>query len=216
MPRLLFSKAFKAPERGFSYVGLLALIAIMGVVSAAAVQLGMVTHRRVAEEALLDVGREFSQALESYRRMTPPGKPDAPLELHQLLRDDRFPAPVRHQRKLYADPLTGKAEWGLVRADEDKRILGIFSLSEAKPVKVANFEMAFQEFVGKASYKQWIFRAQSGAPQIGGIGVRKGPSSPRDLMPPMSLSEEPESKPSTVSPPPAGAGGLISPMDVAD
>jgi len=203
-------------ERGFSYVGLLILLAIMGVVSAAALQLGKVTHRRVAEEALLDIGREISQALDSYRRATPPGQPDAPLELQDLLKDDRFPEPVRHQRKLYADPLTGKSEWGLLRAEDNLRIIGVFSLSEEKPVKVANFDLRFQDFAGKSSYSQWIFRALADSTGTGLPGVRKGPSSPRDLTSPMSLIDEPAMRPAAKDSPPANPGGLISPMEAAE
>ena len=121
-------RAVKQPN-GFAYIGVLILLAIMGLVSLTALQMGKVVHRRVAEQALLDVGGEFGQALESYRRATPTGLTEQPPSLQELLRDSRFPGVVLHLRKLYDDPMTGMAEWGVIRADDTKGIIGIFSLS---------------------------------------------------------------------------------------
>ena len=164
-------------------MGLLILLAIMGIVAAAALKIGNVTHRRVAEEALLDVGREFSEALESYQRVTPVGQPDEPLNLQDLLKDTRFPWVVRHLRKMYNDPITGQAEWGLLRSELTKRIVGVYSLSEIKPVKIGNFDAFFQSFSNKTSYQQWVF---SGA-LVGAAG--NGNAGGNLLISPMSLSD---------------------------
>ena len=176
---LNFSNAMKY-KRGFTYLGLLILLAILGIVSAAGLRVGKVVHRRVAEEALLDVGKEFSQALERYRRMTPVGQAEAPLELAELLKDPRFPVVVRHLRKLYADPVTGRVEWGVVREEDTRRIVGIHSLSTLPPVKVANFARGLGDLGGKLAYSEWIFRANPGAlPQVIAAGQRGvTPSSP--------------------------------------
>jgi hypothetical protein len=155
----------------------------MGIVAAAALKIGNVTHRRVAEEALLDVGREFSEALESYQRVTPVGQPDEPLNLQDLLKDTRFPKVVRHLRKLYNDPITGQAEWGLLRSDLTKRIVGVYSLSDVKPVKIGNFDTFFQGLSNKTSYQQWVF---SGA-LVGAAGNANAGTSL--LISPMSLSD---------------------------
>jgi len=172
-------KFSKRPAAGFTYLGLLILLAIMGIVSAAALQIGGVIHRRVAEETLLNVGSEFSRALDSYRRVTPSGEPDEPAELQELLKDSRFPGVVRHLRKLYDDPITGRQEWGVLRSEESKRIIGVFSLSGAKPIKIANFDLRFRELSGKSSYQEWVFTgAQAGTPASGEIKY----TNPRDLM----------------------------------
>lgn len=158
--------------QGFTYLGLLTLLSIMAVVAVAALKMGVVAHRRMAEEALLDVGLEFSQALENYRQLSPLGQPDEPKTLQDLLKDTRFPGTVRHLRKLYSDPLTGQSEWGVLRSEESHRIVGVYSLSDAQPIKIANFDSRLQSFQGSHSYQQWIFtRMQVGVLNNGGSNL---------------------------------------------
>ena len=122
-------------ERGFSYIGLMILIAILSVSAAAAIQVGSITQRREAEEELLAVGLEFKAAVRSYFESTPVGTPSAaPRTLNDLLKDPRFPAPKRHLRKIYNDPLTGSADWGIVRS-ADGGILGVYSLAPGTPIR---------------------------------------------------------------------------------
>lgn len=142
---------------GFTYVGVLILIAIIGIASAATVQVGSVVQRREAEQELLEIGIEFQNALISYANATPPGQLRTPKTLQDLVKDPRNPKPVRHLRKIYADPLTGKAEWGLVQSPDGAGIIGIYSLSDAKPIKIGNFEVMFKDFEGKESYRDWKF-----------------------------------------------------------
>ncbi|HEY8102400.1 MAG TPA: type II secretion system protein [Burkholderiaceae bacterium] len=150
---------------GFTYLGLMILIAIIGIASATSLELGTLMQRRLAEETLLDIGKEFQRALVSYANATPPGQSPAPSSLQDLLKDPRYPNIRRHLRKLYADPMTGKETWGLVPSIENKGIVGIYSLSQEKPIKVGNFDPLFQSFEGKTSYRDWVFMAaQPGAP----------------------------------------------------
>jgi type II secretory pathway pseudopilin PulG len=142
---------------GFTYLGLLILVATIGLASAATLQLGSILQRRAAEEELLEIGTEFRDAFISYANATPPGKPPAPRSLQELLKDPRYPNPRRHLRKLYADPITGKEGWGTIEAVDGTGIVGIHSLSDAKPIKVENFEGSFQSFAGKTSYRDWVF-----------------------------------------------------------
>lgn len=138
-------------------MGLLILIAIIGIASAATVQVGSVLQRREAELELLKIGMEFQNALISYANTTPPGQMRAPKSLQDLLKDDRSPVPRRHLRKLYADPLTGKEEWGIVNSPDGAGIIGVYSLSEARPIKIGNFDVAFKDFEDKTSYRDWKF-----------------------------------------------------------
>jgi type II secretory pathway pseudopilin PulG len=142
---------------GFTYIGILILIAIIGIASAATLQVGSVLQRRVAEQELLAIGQEFQSALSSYANVTPPGQLRAPKTLQELLKDPRSPTPRRHLRKLYADPLTGKEEWGVVNSPDGIGIIGIYSLSEARPIKIGNFDVAFKDFEDKTSYRDWKF-----------------------------------------------------------
>ena len=142
---------------GFTYLALLILLAIIGVTTAATLQLGTIAQRRDAEDELLTIGSEFRNALISYAAATPAGSPTAPPNMQVLLKDMRFPNPKRHLRKLYIDPITGKAEWGVTMTPDRKGILGIHSLSAKPPIKVGNFPPEFQGFEKKNSYTEWIF-----------------------------------------------------------
>lgn len=199
----------KRPDEGFTYLGLLILLAIMGIVGAAALQMGSVMNRREAEEALLNVGMEFSRALESYRRATPAGQPDEPHALQDLLKDPRFPGVVRHLRKLYDDPITGQQEWGLLHSEDSKFIAGVYSLSGAKPIKIANFGLRLKEFEGKSSYQQWVFTSL----QAGAAG---GSYSGRKLTSPLDLMGDQEENPARNSAPDPLPPGLTRPLDIQD
>jgi type II secretory pathway pseudopilin PulG len=98
---------------GFTYLSLIILVAIIGMVTASALKLGSVIQRSRAEQELLEIGAAFSDALQSYADATPPGMPTQPPTLNSLLKDPRFPGVRRHLRKLFVDPMTGKPEWGI-------------------------------------------------------------------------------------------------------
>lgn len=149
----------RPPARGFAYLSLLILIAVIGIAATASLQVGAILQRRVAEEELLQIGLEFRNALVSYANTAPGGLRRAPATLADLLKDPRYPNPRRHLRKIYADPLTGKEEWGILRAQDGVGIAGIYSLATSAPIKVGNFEPPFQAFEGAASYRDWLFTA---------------------------------------------------------
>jgi type II secretory pathway pseudopilin PulG len=144
-------------EGGFTYIGLLILLAIIGITSAASLQVGSVLQRRAAEEELLEIGTEFRNALLSYANATPVGVSRAPQTLQDLVKDPRYPGVRRHLRKLYADPITGKEEWGVVYALDGNGIVGVYSLSQAKPIKIGNFDQAFPGFANRNTYREWVF-----------------------------------------------------------
>jgi type II secretory pathway pseudopilin PulG len=104
-------------QHGFTYLSLVILVAIIGLASAATIKLGSVLQRSAAERELLAIGAEYADALESYAKATPPGQSPLPPSFKELLRDSRFPNVRRHLRRVYVDPMTGKAEWGFVYAN---------------------------------------------------------------------------------------------------
>ncbi|HYD82009.1 MAG TPA: type II secretion system protein [Paucimonas sp.] len=148
-------------QRGFTYLGLLILIAVIGVSAAATLQVGAVLQRRAAEDELLAIGEEFRNALISYATATPAGQKRYPNSLEDLLRDPRYPGVRRHLRHIYPDPLTGKEEWGMVRAADGSGIVGFYSLCEGRPIKIGNFAPPFHEFEGKALYRDWLFAIEA-------------------------------------------------------
>ncbi|MDC6130364.1 hypothetical protein [Burkholderia gladioli] len=166
-------------QRGYAYIALLIGIAIVGVAAAATIQLGALYQRRMAEKALLEVGGAFQRALLSYADATPAGLPRQPRTLEDLVRDPRYPNPVRHLRRVYADPLTGKADWVLVRSPDGQTIVGIHSASRARPIQLKLFPEEFRGFENRRSYTQWVFVARRPLLAVGGRAPNAGvPASP--------------------------------------
>lgn len=146
-------------QRGFTYLGLIILITIIGLVGAMTLRADALLRRAAAEEELLEIGAQFGAALQSYAAVTPSGQPALPPGLEQLLRDPRFPEPRRHLRKIFVDPMTGRAEWGIVHANGDKGVLAVYSLSQARPLKIADFDARFANFGDKKRISDWKFTA---------------------------------------------------------
>lgn len=146
-------------QHGFTYLSLMILLAIIGLVTASSIKLGSVLQRSRAEQELLEIGAAFSDALHSYAEATPSGQPTMPPTLTDLLRDPRFPTLKRHLRKIFVDPVTGRAEWGIVYAGDHTGVLAIYSLSSARPVKISNFPQRFASFAGVSRISDWKFTA---------------------------------------------------------
>ncbi|WP_206131107.1 hypothetical protein [Burkholderia sp. Ac-20379] len=151
----------RARQRGYAYIALLIGIAIIAVAAAATIQIGALYQRRMAERALLDVGDAFQRALLSYADSTPAGLPRAPRTLDDLVHDPRFPNPTRHLRRIYADPLTGRADWVLIRSPDGQGIVGIHSASRARPIQIKQFPKEFIGFENQRRYTRWVFVANS-------------------------------------------------------
>ncbi|HEY5798925.1 MAG TPA: type II secretion system protein [Burkholderiaceae bacterium] len=147
-------------QRGFTYVSVVILVAIIGLVVTVSLRLGTTMQRVAAEQELLNIGIEYSNALASYAAATPSGQPNYPNSFAELLKDPRSPQLRRHLRRVYVDPMTGKAEWGIMKANENGGILAIYSLSKAAPIKIGNFPPRFVAFEGKASLGDWKFSGE--------------------------------------------------------
>jgi type II secretory pathway pseudopilin PulG len=143
---------------GFTFLGLMMIIAIMGVALFAVGEVWHTAQKREKEQFLLFVGDQFRQAIHSYYVHTPAANKlqPYPMSLEDLLKDPRYPSTQRYLRKIYLDPVSGSAEWGLARKPNGA-IFGVYSLSEEIPIKQANFRMADQEFEGKTRYADWLF-----------------------------------------------------------
>jgi type II secretory pathway pseudopilin PulG len=152
--------AIKQRQQGFTYLSLVILLAIMGLVGAAALKVDALLARAAAEQELLEAGAAFSAALDSYAAATPQGKPPQPPTLQDLLKDTRFPGIKRHLRKIFVDPISGKAEWGITYLGDKVGVIGVYSLSQAQPLKLANFDERFQNFDNKTHYAEWKFVAK--------------------------------------------------------
>jgi type II secretory pathway pseudopilin PulG len=149
-----------ARSGGFTYVWLLIAVAIMAAGLAAIGDVAGTAAKREKEAELLFVGDQFARAIAEYRASSP-GAPQYPLQLEDLLKDNRFPNVRRYLRRLYPDPMTGRPDWGLVRG-AGGGIMGVYSQSTARPLKTANFPREYGSFAGANSYSAWQFVPQTG------------------------------------------------------
>jgi hypothetical protein len=176
-------------------------VTIIGLVGAAALKVDALLRRAAAEEELLDIGAAFSAALAGYAAVTPKGQPALPPTLQALLKDPRSPSLRRHLRKIFVDPLTGKAEWGIVYVGDHTGVAAVYSLSDAKPLKVANFDARFQNFENKERISDWKFTANGQGITPPGRPVT--PPEPAPQAPPGPAAPEEPPQPPGDQPPPA-------------
>lgn len=146
----------KHGQQGYTYLWVLFAVAFLGVGLSSA---GVVWHfaqQREKERELLFIGSAFRAAITQYYDRSPGAVKQYPRELSDLIKDPRYPSTQRYLRKIYRDPITGKTEWGLVKSPTDE-IMGVYSPSTDKPIKVKGFRAADQAFEGKSSYAEWKF-----------------------------------------------------------
>lgn len=203
---------------GFTYVGLLLLIALAGVALAGAGTLWTTDTQRDREAELLFVGEQFRHAITSYYDQGPAGVRQFPAKLEDLLQDRRFPTTRRHLRKVFVDPLTGKPDWGLVRG-QGGAITGVFSTSAAAPIKRAEFPAAYRQFESAKSYRDWrfVYGPAAAGPAVPGAAPKPPalsafPASPTTVNPGSGLPAQAEPKPPAVPADRLGCG----PQQVVD
>jgi len=143
-------------ERGFTYIGLLILIAIIGIGLVALSDVASTQMKRDKEAQLLFVGDQYAKAIASYKAAAGEGGNQFPRSLDQLLSDPRTPTVRRHLRRLYPDPMTGKADWILVPSPGGG-IAGVKSRSTDAPLKRYGFPADYEQFAKAATYGDWIF-----------------------------------------------------------
>ena len=147
-------------QAGYTYLLVLFAVAALGLVAAEAGVVWQTTARREREAALLAIGVEMARALARYRDESPLGARPWPATLEELVEDRRFPVPRRHLRRIYRDPFTGRAEWGLVR--EGEAIVGVHSLAEGVPLRRAGLPPELDSAAANAaSYAGWVFRPRA-------------------------------------------------------
>ena len=142
----------RARQSGFTYIGLLFAIAILGITLSTVGVVWSTQLRRDKEAELLFVGDQFRIAIGRYVR----SGGQFPLELTDLVEDKRTPVPRRFLRRIYPDPMTGNADWQLILAPQGG-IMGVASASQGKPIKVARFPMADASFEKAECYCNWKF-----------------------------------------------------------
>lgn len=143
-------------QRGFTYLAILLAVGLIGLGLTAGAEVWSMTGQRAREKELLFVGHQIRNAIRSYAQATPGPVPRYPITLEDLLQDNRYPGVKRHLRRLYRDPMTGNAQWGILPAPGGG-VLGVYSLSGERPVKTSSFDDEDRTFEGATTYADWQF-----------------------------------------------------------
>jgi type II secretory pathway pseudopilin PulG len=146
-------KRAPSASAGFSYITVLFVVAILAGGLALTGEVWHTAALREKEAELLHIGHQYRKAIERYYLN---GPRQYPRHLTDLLKDPRKPTTERYLRRLYSDPITGKDEWGVVKAP-DGGIMGVYSLSERKPLKSASFRGRDKAFEKAETHADWKF-----------------------------------------------------------
>jgi type II secretory pathway pseudopilin PulG len=157
--------------RGFTYMGLLMVMAIASIGMAG---VGVVWHQdmqREREKELLFIGEQYRLAIGRYYENAVSGNKQYPEKLEDLLLDKRGPTVQRHLRQLYSDPMqlenpfsekvfeiagpTSVYAWGLVK--QQNQIIGVYSRSQQVPIKKTGFALQYDFFAEAKTYADWKF-----------------------------------------------------------
>jgi type II secretory pathway pseudopilin PulG len=142
----------RARVGGFTYIGLLIAVVILGL---ALSQVGIIWRtqaQREREQELLAIGHDFEAAIASYYA----AGNQYPQEVADLLEDKRGPEPRHHLRRFHVDPMTGAQDWTIIRTDM-VGITGMASASQHKPIKQDGFRPDEESFKDANSYADWKF-----------------------------------------------------------
>ena len=137
---------------GFTYIGLLIAVVVMGVALSAVGVVWRTQAQREREQELLFIGHDFERAIASYYRT---GR-QFPQEIDDLLEDKRGPVPAHHLRRFYNDPMTGAQDWNIIRVGA-LGITGIASSSKDAPIKKVGFNKDEDAFKDATTYGDWQF-----------------------------------------------------------
>lgn len=149
-----------ARQRGFGWLLVLAVVAVTSSAGAAVAQRWSDQIAREKERQLLRVGDLYARALAEYHADSPGSDKRYPPTLEQLVLDTRFVGTRRHLRQLYPDPLTGRADWVLLR-DSRGDIIGVRSRSEQRPWVRVPQRLEFTDLPAADRYADWAFRPRS-------------------------------------------------------
>jgi len=124
-------------QEGVTYLVVLFFVAASSAMLAATAIICSHERQRQKEEELLWIGNQFREAIGLYYQRTPGAVKRYPEKLEDLLEDKRYLITVRYLRQIYRDPMTGKAQWGLIAAPSGG-FLGVHSVSESEAIKVTD------------------------------------------------------------------------------
>jgi len=142
-------------QAGFTYLTVMFIVAILLGGLAIVGETWETSARREKEAELLFIGNQYRRAIGLYYLATPGVIKTYPRQIEDLLKDPRQPGTMRHLRKLFPDPMTGKPF--VVIKGADGGVQGVASASDVAPLKVANFRVRDAIFEGAQKYSEWKF-----------------------------------------------------------
>lgn len=143
----------RSRQAGFTYIGLLVAVVVMGVLLTAVARVWEVTAQRERETQLLYVGHAFRNAIARYYLTDH----HFPTTLQALVSDEQSAVPRHFLRRLYEDPMTGGADWTLMLAPDGVGIMGVASSSQRRPIKQKGFLPMDVGFADSPCYCSWQF-----------------------------------------------------------
>lgn len=197
-------RARRRLQSGVVYLLTLFAVAALGLGLAQFGQVWAKSVQRERETELLFIGGEFARALARYKAA---GPGVGPAELNDLVTDKRVPVPRRHLRRIYRDPMTGKADWIVER--RDGQIVGVHSRSEQRVLRrqglpdwvqvidvaertqggfrQAPLSLLRSKEADTPRYTDWLFRPKDGptgaGPRAGGGVAAAGAAAPSSVTP---------------------------------
>ena len=142
-------------QLGFTYMGLMMIIAISGIAMAGVGIVWQQDMQREREKELLFIGEEYRKAIGSYYENSPNGIKLFPATLQDLLTDNRGLITQHHIRKLYSDPFIRDKNWDLIM--QNSRVIGVRSNSKLTPIKKVDFATHNDALSEATSYNDWQF-----------------------------------------------------------
>jgi type II secretory pathway pseudopilin PulG len=140
-------------QAGFTYIGLLVAIVLIGLMLAAAGETARTTAQREREAELLFIGHQYRNAIARFYRQNH----RYPQALEELLNfASGGPQSAHYLRRLYLDPMTRAADWVLLQAP-GSGINGVASASLQVPMKRSGFDFVDVGFEDAQTYADWTF-----------------------------------------------------------
>ncbi|WP_422011624.1 type II secretion system protein [Roseateles sp.] len=169
----------RVAARGFTYLGVLFLVALTAAGLAALGKAWSTASQRERERELQFRGEAIAAAITSYQKATPKAPPELPRSLDDLLEDRRGVVIRRHLRQRYADPFTGEPDWELVTQDADKTRFGAVRSRSTHPLLR---EMA-PDGAALRKASDWLFVAQPADGSAAATASLPGASAPASAPP---------------------------------
>ena len=146
----------RAGQAGFTYVAVLAMVAVAGIALANIGTRWSDRVQREREQQLLRIGRLYAEALLAYHHGSPGSDKTWPKDVRDLLQDPRMLGTVRYLREPYTDPMMPGQPFGLIRAADDT-IRGVYSTSTAPPFQEAPLDLGVVVLPPAHRYADWQF-----------------------------------------------------------